>query len=85
MRANPSTWMLAAAIAAVSCGGGRDEAEEPEEQPMPVESTAVGELVTMPGRVEDRTNRAMDRHRESLESQIEASEATRDPPEPPEE
>jgi hypothetical protein len=53
---------------AAGCGGG-DEREV-----MKPEETVVGDLVTAPGRAEDRTQAAMQAHREALQQQIEASE-----------
>lgn len=78
------TTKLAMAVAtlllAAGCGGDRDGGDEaPEEPPMKVEDTVVGDLVTTPERVEDRTNAAMDAHREALKSRIEADESA--PPE----
>ena len=72
--------MLWIAIGSTGCGGG-DADEEPEEPPMRVEDTAVGDLVTAPGRVQDRVDAARDTHRESLDSQIEESEGASEPPE----
>lgn len=80
MRTQKHATMLAALALTAGCGGGGDDRdEEPEEAPMRVEDTVVGDLVTAPGRVEDRTNAAMDRHRESLESRLDADEGA--PPE----
>jgi hypothetical protein len=71
---------LAALPLAAGCGGaGDDRSREAGEPPMKVEDTVVGDLVTAPERVEDRTNAAMDGHREALESRIEADEGA--PPE----
>lgn len=67
---------LAALLLAAGCGGAGDRDEEAEEPPMKVEDTVVGDLVTAPGRVEDRVNSAVDSHRESLKSRIEADEGT---------
>jgi hypothetical protein len=75
---------LAALLLAAGCGGRDDRDEEAEEPPMRVEDTAVGDLVTAPGRVEDRTNAAMDRHREALESRVEADEGASPEDPPPE-
>lgn len=76
-------WKPAIAIAAVllaaGCGGGDRESSDEEDPPMKVEDTVVGDLVTAPGRVEDRTNKALDAHREALKSRIEADEGA--PPE----
>lgn len=67
--------MLGALVLAAGCGGGGDDRrKEAEEPPMRVEDTVVGDLVTAPGRVEDRVNAAGDAHREALESRIEADE-----------
>jgi len=38
------------------------------------EETVFGDLVTAPGKVEDRTNAAMDMHREALQEQLRESE-----------
>lgn len=71
---------LAALLPAAGCGGaGDDRSREAGEPPMKVEDTVVGDLVTAPERVDDRTNAAMDEHREALESRIEADEGA--PPE----
>jgi len=59
--------VLLAACAA--CGGGEQEREV-----MKPEETVVGELVTAPGRVEDRTNAAMDAHREQLQQRLREDE-----------
>ncbi len=81
MRAFLTIGLLAAGLALCGCGGGGGE-PEPEEPPMKVEDTAFGELVGTQDKVRDRTNAAVDLHRESLDSRIEADE---DAPEPPEE
>lgn len=82
MRTMKLAGTLAALLLAAGCGGGDDRDEEPEEPPMRVEDTVVGDLVTSPGRVEDRTNAALDQHREALKSRIEADEdaSAEDPP-----
>ena len=71
--------LMAAALTLCGCGGGEPEPEEP---PMKVEDTAFGELVGTQDKVRDRTNAAVDLHRETLDSRIEADE---DAPAPPEE
>ena len=73
---------LAALLAMAGCGGGDDREQEPEEPAMKVEDTVFGDLVGTQDKVRDRTNAAMDKHREALESGIQAAE---EPPPPPEE
>lgn len=68
-----------ACTACTACGGSGDDEEEPEEPPMRVEDTVFGDLVTTPGKVQDRADAAVDKHRESLKSQIEASEGAPEP------
>lgn len=79
MRAFLTIGLLAAALSLYGCGGGEPESEEP---PMKVEDTVFGELVGTQDKARDRTNAAVDLHRESLDSRIEADE---DAPAPPEE
>lgn len=57
-------------LALAACGGGSDE----EREVMKPEETVFRDLVTAPGKVEDRTNAAMDAHREALERQLRESE-----------
>ncbi|MBS1199818.1 MAG: hypothetical protein H6R27_496 [Proteobacteria bacterium] len=54
-----------------ACGGGDKPAEREVMKP---EETVVGDLVTAPERVEDRTNAAMEAHRDALQEQISESE-----------
>jgi len=79
MRAFMTLGLLAIALPLGGCGSGENEPEEP---PMKVEDTAFGELVGTQDKVRDRTNAAVDLHREALDSRIEADE---DAPAPPEE
>lgn len=60
--------LLLAALA--GCGGGDRE----ERELMKPEDTVVGDLVTAPGKVEDRTNAAMDLHRDALEERLRQDE-----------
>lgn len=78
MRAILTIGLLTATLTLCGCGG----EPEPEEPPMKVEDTAFGELVGTQDQVRDRTNAAVDLHRETLNSRIEADE---DAPAPPEE
>ena len=68
-------------LATLSACGGGDKSREREV--MKPEETVVGDLVTAPARVEERTGAAMDAHRQALEEQISASEGGS--PEAPEE
>ena len=79
MRAYLTIGLVAAVLTLYGCGGGESEPEEP---PMKVEDTVFGDLVGTQDKVRDRTNAAVDLHRESLDSRIEADE---DAPAPPEE
>jgi hypothetical protein len=79
MRTFMTIGLLAIALPLGGCGGGGNEPEEP---PMKVEDTAFGDLVGTQDKVRDRTNAAVDLHRESLDSRIEADE---DAPASPEE
>lgn len=58
-----------------ACGGERNE----EREVMKPEDTVFGDLVTAPGKVEDRTQAAMELHREALQKQLRESEGA--PPE----
>jgi hypothetical protein len=60
--------LLIALLAA--CGGG----EKKEREVMKPEETVFRDLVTAPKKAEDRTNAAMDAHREALEKQLRESE-----------
>jgi hypothetical protein len=57
-------------ILVAGCGGGERE----EREVMKPEETVFRDLVTAPGKVEDRTNAAMDAHREALQKQLRESE-----------
>jgi hypothetical protein len=65
----------AAAMLALAGCGGPDEPEK-EREVMKVEDSAFGPLVTTPEKVEDRTNAAVDLHRENLEKRLEEDEGT---------
>jgi len=78
----PAHWAYAVILLATlpACGGG-DESREREV--MKPEETVVGDLVTAPERVEERTEAAMEAHRQALQQQISESEGGS--PEEPEE
>jgi hypothetical protein len=70
---------MAAALSMTGCGG-NDEPEE-EEEPMKVEDTVFGDLVGTQDTVRDRTNAAVDLHRDNLDKRLEADEgATQEEP-----
>lgn len=72
MRATTAIGWLAAMLAFAGCGGGKEE--ESEKETIPVEDTVFGDLVGTQDKARDRTNAAMDTHREALDDQIEKSE-----------
>ena len=78
MRATTAIGWLTAVLAFAGCGGSEPE-PEPEKEPMKVEDTVFGDLIGTQDKVRDRTNAAMETHREALEKQLEADEAP--PPE----
>lgn len=61
--------LLLAALA--GCGGGGDREEREVMKP---EETVFGDLVTAPGKVEDRANAAVDLHRDALEERLRQDE-----------
>lgn len=84
MRTTLMVGMLAIMTLPAGCGGDSESGQEPEEPPMKVEDTAFGDLVGTQDKARDRTNAAVDAHRENLDSRLEADEGA--PPEaPPEE
>lgn len=71
---------LAVLLLTAGCGGGGDDRdEEREEAPMQVEETVFGDLVGTQDKARDRSNAAVEQHREALESRLEADEGA--PPE----
>ena len=61
---------LTVLLVLAACGGERRE----EHEGMKPEETVFRDLVTAPGKAEDRTNAAMDAHREALQRQLRESE-----------
>lgn len=78
MRAMTAIGWLTAMLALAGCGDGE---KEPEEAPMKVEDTVFGDLIETQDKARDRTNAAMDAHRETLEKQLEADEGAPPPEE----
>lgn len=71
MRTGMTIGLLAIALLLCGCGGSEPEPEEP---PMKVEDTVFGELVGTQDKVRDRTNAAVDAHREALKTRLETDE-----------
>ena len=72
MRAMWACGLLAAALVA-GCGSS-DEPKKKEEPPMKVEDTAFGPLIGTQDKARDRTNAAVELHRESLNKRLEEDE-----------
>ena len=72
MRGIISWGLLATTLALAACGGS-DEPDEREE-PMKVEDTVFAPVVTAPARVQDRTNAAVELHRENMNERLEQDE-----------
>ena len=73
MRAIVATGLLAIMLG--GCGGS-DEPEEREK--MKVEDTVFAPVVTAPARVQDRTNAAVELHRENMNERLEQDEGEGD-------
>jgi nitrous oxide reductase accessory protein NosL len=73
-------WMAGMIAALAMAGCGKSE-PEPEEQPMKVEDTAFGDLVSTQDKALDRTNAAVEEHKAALDAQIRESEDQKKPEE----
>ena len=63
----PARWILPLLFAALTaCGGGERE----EREVMKPEETVFRDMVTAPGKAQDRTDAAMEAHRDALESRL---------------
>ncbi len=82
MPATATVWMLVAALALGGCGSSEPE---PEPEPMKVEDTVFGDLVGTQDKARDRTNDAVDTHREALERRLDSDEGAPPDDAPPEE
>ena len=74
MRIYVTIGAAAAVLALAGCGG--PEEPEKEREVMKVEDSAFGPLVTTPEKVEDRTNAAVELHREQLKERLEEDEGS---------
>lgn len=82
MRMTNPAFALCILLACAGCGSSDDDPPEPEEPAMKPEETVFRDYVTAPGKVQDRTDAAMEAHRKALESRIQDSEAPPAEPEP---
>jgi len=69
-----AAWKAGLLLIVATAGCGSSE-PEPEEPPMKVEDTVFGDLVGTQDKARDRSNAAMDAHRQALEAQVSESEA----------
>ena len=72
MRAIRALGVVVAAVLAGGCGG--SDEPEPEEEPMKVEDTVFGDLVGTQDKARDRSNAAVELHRESLNKRLDEDE-----------
>jgi len=61
-------------VAALAAGCGGNEEPEEEEPPMKVEDTVFGDLVGTQDKARDRSNAAVELHRESLNKRLDEDE-----------
>ncbi len=73
MRAILVAGVLALALTGAGCGGS-DEPEKKKEEVMKVEDTAFGPLIGTQDKARDRSNAAVELHRESLDRRLEEDE-----------
>jgi hypothetical protein len=71
MRAILAFGVLSATLA-TGCGGNKEPEEE--EPPMKVENTVFGDLVGTQDKARDRSNAAVELHRESMDKRLEEDE-----------
>jgi hypothetical protein len=69
--ARPASWIVLLMVTALpACGGGEPE----EREVMKPEETVFRDLVTAPDKVQDRTDAAMEAHRDALEQRLREDE-----------
>lgn len=66
----PARWILPLLVAALAACGGGEREEREEREVMKPEETVFRDLVTAPGKVQDRTDAAMDARRDALERRL---------------
>jgi hypothetical protein len=66
----PARWILPLLFAALAACGGAEGDKPKEREVMKPEETVFRDLVTAPGKVQDRTDAAMEAHRDALERQL---------------
>ena len=76
--------MMAAALLTAGCGGSDTADQKKKEETMKVEDTAFGPLVGTPKKVQDRTDAAAERYRESLDKRLEEDEGATNKEDQPE-
>jgi len=62
-------------LSILAAGGCGDRESEPEKPPMKVEETVFRDLVGTQDKARDRTNQAIEQHRQALDEQINNDEA----------
>jgi hypothetical protein len=84
MRAILALGVLTVALTTAGCGSNEEPQEE--EPPMKVEDTVFGDLIGTQDKARDRSNAAVELHRDALEKRLDADEgAAPDEDVPPEE
>jgi hypothetical protein len=74
MRIYGTILWAAAAVALAACGGSGEPRKEEKREVIKAEDTAFGTLVGAPKKVEDSTDAAADRYRDSMNQRLEQDE-----------
>ena len=72
MRIDVTTALLAATLALAGCGD--SDRPDKEDEPLKVEDTVFGPLVATPEKVEERTDAAAGKYRDSMNQRLEEDE-----------